>query len=186
MRFYLDLRVIPLLLALASCRGESAPEVGAADPARDEQVDSAATALPGREEFVDRGLRPAGTTRASLAGTLGQPDSIAYEVIPNRHVPGERDTLFTIYYPDLVASVHRPGPGGELLSRVSVMANRHLRYPALGATENAVTAAFGTPDERTDSSLTYHCTTCVAGDNPVVLFLQDGRVHRVQFNFYVD
>ena len=144
------------------------------------------TALPAREEFVTNALRLPGQSRADFARALGDPDSVAAEVVPNRHVPGVTDTLFTLYYPDLTAHLHRPGPGGELTSSVEVRSDRHLRYPAIGVTASTVESAFGPPDLRTDSSLTYRCTTCVAGDDPVELLVRNGRVQRLRFNYYVD
>jgi hypothetical protein len=171
-------------LVLLGCGG------AAPDESQPEPVDAGGTtaqpSLPDREEFVRAGLIPPGSTRAELAEGLGSPDSIDFEVVPNRHVPGAMDTLFTVHYPELVAGIHRPGPGGELLSSFEVSANRHLRYPIIGAPGATVEAAFGPPDERTDSTLTYRCTTCIAGDDPVLLFLQNRDVDRVRFSYYVD
>jgi hypothetical protein len=121
-----------------------------------------------------------------LNGALGEPDSATAEEIPNRHVPGVMDTIFTIYYTDLSARFHRPGGGGDLLSMVQVADNRHLRYPVIGSDLATVEGAFGPPDAVSDSSVTYRCTTCQAGDDPVELALVDGEVRRVRFNYYVD
>src|SRR5690606_23931130 len=108
------------------------------------------------------------------------------EVVPNRHVAGVMDTLFAVHYPGLAVHIHRPGPGGELVSSVEVAANRYLRYPAIGVSGAAVEEAFGPPDERSDSTLTYLCTSCMAGDDPVEIVVHDGRVRRVRFGYYVD
>lgn len=59
-------------------------------------------------------------------------------------------------------------------------------YPVIGLDVATIDGVFGRPDEVSDSSLTYYCTTCVAGDNPVELVIVDGRVRRVRFNYYVD
>src|SRR5690606_36533269 len=142
--------------------------------------------LPDREEFVRGGLVTPGRTRSEIEQTLGTPDSIRFEVVPNRHVPNATDTLFALHYTDLVAGIHRPGPGGELLSSVEVSSNRHLRYPLVGISAEEAEAALGPPDERSDSTLTYRCTTCVAGDDPVVITLANGGVERIRFSYYVD
>lgn len=142
--------------------------------------------LPSLEAFIRDGLSVPAESRASLRDALGDRDSIASEVIPNRHVPGVVDTLFTVYYPGLEVHIHRPGPGGELLSSVDVASNRYLHYPVIGAAGSAIEEAFGAPDDRAPGTLTYLCTTCIAGDNPVHIFLENGRVAGVQFNYYVD
>lgn len=177
--------LIPGLLLLWGCAGgESAdlPRTGDVDAgAPTVQVD-----LPDREEFVRNGLIHPGETRAALAERLGPPDSIHFEVVANRHVPNVTDSLFTVHYRDLTAGIHRPGSGGELLSSVEVTGNRHLRHPVIGMDAAAMLAAFGPPDERTDSTLTYRCTTCIAGDDPVIFTLESGEVRRVRFGYYVD
>lgn len=142
--------------------------------------------LPDRTEFVERGLATAAGSRAELQASLGAADSIAAEVVPNRHVPGVLDTIYTVHYQDLVAILHHPGGGGDLLSMVQVSSNRHLRYPVIGADAQTIDRAFGRPDEASDSSLTYYCTSCQAGNDPVQLVVEDGEVRRVRFNFYVD
>jgi hypothetical protein len=145
-----------------------------------------AAALPDREEFVTRGLGIDAGTRESLRAALGEPDSLGAEVLPNRHVPGVMDTIYTVIHSDLTARIHHPGGGGDLLSSVEVSANRHLRYPVIGLDVARIDAAFGRPDEASDSSLTYSCTSCVAGDDPVQLLFAEGKVRRVRFNYYVD
>ena len=69
---------------------------------------------------------------------------------------------------------------------VDVSDNRHLRYPVIGREMTAIEAAFGPPDASSDSSATYLCTTCQAGDDPVELVVEEGEVRRVRFNYYVD
>lgn len=170
--------LLPLSLALlcAGC-GVSVPSPGpdAAGP-------------PSRDEFVEHGLRPLGESRAELRQSLGEPDSISARVVPNRHVPGAHDTLFTVHYPGLVAHLHRPGPGGEMLAGAEVTDNRYLRYPqvGIGATPRELQGALGLPDEPPDSVYTYSCHACEGVVEPVRLFLRDGRVRRIVFSFYVD
>jgi hypothetical protein len=176
-----------LLFLFVSCKG--APALDEVPPVISSPSDSAEaspSALPDREEFVLRGLRTAAASRAELAETLGDPQNIVAEVVPNRHVPGLLDTIFTVNYPDLTARFHRPGGGGELLSNVEVASNRHLRYPAIGIGRDAIEEAFGAPDEASDSSATYNCTSCIAGDDPVRFIFSDDRVRLIQFSYYVD
>lgn len=176
-----------LMFVLPSCKSRSAADDGAsAANQAPSDVEGAADTLPEREEFVLRGLRTTADTRASLEAALGVPDSIEAEAVPNRHIPGITDTLFTVHYPDIVAHIHRPGGGGELLSRVEVSSNRHLRDDVIGLPRTAIEEAFGAPDESSDSTVTYYCRSCEASENPVELSFRGGRVHRIRFNYYVD
>jgi hypothetical protein len=179
--------LILLSLHLFACRSPSpaADEPRAQGP--DRPPPAAPTAvLPSRGEFVNDGLRTRANDREQLRASLGAPDSVGEEVLPNRHVPGVLDTIFTVHYSDLLARIHHPGGGSDLLSMVQVSDNRHLRYPVIGMRVEAIDRAFGQPDEASDSSLTYYCQTCEAGDDPVQLVIVDGTVRRVRFNYYVD
>lgn len=142
--------------------------------------------LPDRETFVRSALIAPARTRAGLRAQLGEPDSIVHQVVPNRHVPGAVDTLFTVHYPTLLVGLHRPGPGGELLSAVTVFSNEHLQWAVIGAEGVQIEREFGPPDRRNDDGIGYDCRTCIAGNDPVEFVLTDGRVRAVRFNFYVD
>ncbi|HET7275188.1 MAG TPA: hypothetical protein VFI91_08390 [Longimicrobiaceae bacterium] len=174
--------IFPILIVLA-CAGETGPGGGVAS---DAAADISAESLPGREEFVQNGLISPGTDRASFTEALGQPDSASAEIIPNRHIPDAQDSIITIYYPRVIATVHRPGPGGELLKSVQVSDNQFLRYPVIGAASEVIATAFGEPDEQTINTVTYFCTSCTAGNNPVRFSFEDGRVRSVRFSYYVD
>jgi hypothetical protein len=139
--------------------------------------------------IVRQGLRPLGESRAEIARQLGEPDSVTSRVVPNRHIPGVQDTLFTLYYPGLIAHLHRPGSSGEFLTDAIVTSNRYLRYPAvgIGATHQQLQGALGLPDEVPDSVYVYTChTDCMGAEEPVRFFLQNGRVQRIRFSYYVD
>lgn len=180
----LPVRILPLLLA--ACTGGGTPEQQQPAQRPDSVPSVSAAELPERGEFVDNALRVAAETRDEFRASLGEPDRVSQEIVPNRHMPGVQDTIFTLHYPDLVARIHHPGGAGDLLSMVEVSANRHLRYPAIGLDQQAIEQAFGPPDEASGSTLTYHCTSCVAGDNPVELMFEDDELRRVRFNYYVD
>lgn len=143
-------------------------------------------ALPSRVEFVSRGLAFEPESREQLRARLGPPDSVSRAMVPNRHVPGVMDTIYTLHYPELVARIHHPGGGGDLMSMVQVASNRHLRFPILGLSVDRIDSAFGRPDEASDSSLVYYCTTCEAGNDPVEIVFVGGEARRVRFNYYVD
>lgn len=143
--------------------------------------------LPALEGFAREGLISIGATRAEIVARLGEPDSARTAVVPNRHRPGVQDTLFTLHYPALVARIHTPGGGRDLLSSVEVTDDRHLRDPLLGATRAEVEAAWGAPREVRDGWWVYDCASCGEADSPLELaFSDDDRVRAVRFTYYVD
>lgn len=113
---------------------------------------------------------------------------MAARVVPNRHVPGVRDTLFELFYPGLRVGIHHPGGGRDLLSSVVVAEDRYLGFPRLGigTTEEEVREALGVPEAAAGDSLTYLCRTCPGAEEPVTFVLEDGRVVRIRFDYYVD
>ena len=172
--------VVCVLSALiGACGTAPGPEQLPAPPA-------AAVELPDRDVFVASALLAPGATRAELRERWGEPDSVIARVVPNRHVPGVVDTLFTVHHPGLIVGLHRPGVGGELLSAVTVSSNDFLRWPVIGASAAAVERELGPADVRAPERLVYHCRTCVAGDDPVELLLDGDAIVAIRFNYYVD
>ena len=177
-------KLLPVLaLALSACAAPDPPERAPADT-----LASAATArpLPSRDDFLREGLLPIGDSRASLVDTLGEPDSLHSRVVPNRHVPGVQDTLFTLFYPTLTARLHRPGGGRDILAGIEVADNRHLRHPVIGATRARVEEAFGAPDQVEGGRLIFACRSCTGAEEPFELIVENGVVPRVRFPYYVD
>lgn len=177
------------MVSLAAC-GEAAPPEGGAppDPAPAAGQAAGSAPPPSVEDLTRRGLLPLGGSREEIAATLGPPDSVAFRVVPNRHVPGVRDTLFDLFYPDLRIGIHHPGGGRDLLSSVVVASDRYLRFPrpGIGATREEVREALGAPQEAAGDSLTYLCRACPGAEEPVTFVFEDGRVVRIRFDYYVD
>ena len=130
-------------------------------------------------------ILPVNATRAGLEGRFGAPDSVSVRTVPNRHVAGETDSLFTVQYPGLVAGIHTAG-GRDLPAHVVVDDDRFLRAgaPGPGDTGAAVVAALGEPTRRTATALVYECGPEV--EEPVTFHLRDGVVQRVEIGYYVD
>ena len=171
-----------LALAISGCgtpdaRETAPPDTAAAPPA---------APLPSRDDFLRHGLVPVGDTRAAIAARLGEPDSVHSEVVPNRHVAGVQDTLFTLFYPRLTARLHRPGGGSDILAGVEVSDDRYLRFPLIGAARQRVEEAFGAPEHAEGGRLTFACRTCVGAEEPFEVLLEEGRVRSVRFPYYVD
>lgn len=126
-------------------------------------------------------------TRDSLIRKFGPPDSIRSEAIPNRHMSGITDTIFTVFYRDLVATVHKPGGGSDMFSGAWIAHNRYLRTPMIGMAAADVERLYGRPESRTDSSIAYACMgSCTAVEDPVEFVLAGNRVQRVRLSYYVD
>lgn len=174
-----------LTILFVACAAPDPPEAAQADSAA-QTPPARPVALPDRDTFRREGLVPLGDSRATLAETLGEPDSVRTAVVPNRHLPEVRDTLFAVHYPGLVVSLHRPGGGGDMLSGVQVRDNRYLRYPVIGATLREVETAFGPANQVEDGRYSYACRVCGPVDEPFEMIVEDGRVQGVRFAYYVD
>ena len=172
-------------LALAACGGERAepdpPEAPAGADAS--PLPSGPTVICAGLEEVILATHP---TREPLRAAYGEPDSTTTTPVPNRHVPGATDTLFTIHYPGLVALVHKPAEGNDLADFARVEDNRYLTIPSLGVgtTEELVRAALGEPLRVEDGALVYWCGE--GAEQPVSFELADGRVRAVLVDYYVD
>ncbi len=176
----------------SACASGAVREAGAADP---EPPPAAAPLprLPGAtaadrlQQYNDGALAVDASDRSALRNRLGPPDSSAAEPTPNRHVPGQVDSVVAVYYRDLAVELYRTASGVELLQGVDVTANRWLRFaPGIGATVDDLRSELGEPVETTDSTLVFLCTDCGPVEEPMTFFLRDGRVWRVRFAYYVD
>ena len=179
-----------LLLAATGCGG--AGDVPGADlpagvAAPDSSVPSSESLdIPDRDLLFTGMLRLRPSSREEVLDAYGEPDRTTSQTVPNRHVPGETDTLVALHYPDAIVSFHIPGPGGELLSSVEVVDNRYLEYGLIGSSIGQVEREIGAADEVGDSVAKYLCRSCIAGDDPVTLVVKGGEIVRVRFDYYVD
>jgi hypothetical protein len=177
------------LALLSGCTtGQEHRPADSPDTADAEAEAARAEALPPGCDALEETLLRFAPTRAALASRMGPADSVELVTQPNRHVAGVTDSLFTIHYPGLVAGVHKPGGGSDLVSHVAVTDNRYLAFPriGIGAQRDSVISALGPPAEgQADGSvLTYNCG--MGPDQPVMFHIQDGRVSRITIEYYVD
>jgi hypothetical protein len=137
--------------------------------------------------FYEEGLAVAARTRSELREELGEPGAIEGETEPNRHDPARMDSLWTVRYDGLAAEIRTAG-GNDLLERMTVTDSRHLRYrePAIGTTEDAVTAILGDPDREADGDPQYLCAPEPMPDMPITFRIAGGRVAVVVWEYYVD
>ncbi len=169
----------------ASLSGDVAPELPPLPPppATEAGRDSL------RDALVEGGLSlPAGGRRA-LVRELGEPDSVSREPRPNRHVPGQVDTVYTLYYPGLRAEYYDVARGRSLASSAVVRDNRYLAGTPLRIrmTRAEVEDRLGPPQRDRDGDPVYTCARCGGAEDSVVLHYDArDRLEAVEFAYYVD
>lgn len=141
-----------------------------------------------RDRFIRRGLAAIGETRREIRSVLGPPDSVAASAVPNRHVPGETDSIFHLHHDGLTARIHRVYDGRELLSQVAVRDDRHLREAiiGIGMPWREVRERIGEPAGRRDGAHVYECESCGVVEEPVLITVRDDTVAEIRFTYYVD
>lgn len=167
------------MAALSGCGAEDGGEeaLPAPDPS---------SALPATCDNLATVMLDPVPTRDRLRSRFGPADSIGLTTQPNRHVDGVTDSIFTVHYPGLTVRLHKPGGAEALVSHAAVEDNRYLAFPriGIGAREDRVIAALGSPTDRTTDRLTYSCG--MGAEQPVHFELGQGRVARVTIDYYVD
>ena len=141
----------------------------------------------GCQQFTREGLKLKARTREQLAAEAGRPSKTEVEVVANRHVPTQQDSIIRLHYDGMIVQVRKPGPGGEMFEYVSVDKRKWLNFAFFkpGVTIENLVVAIGEPQRREGNNLIYNCGGGEV-ENPVV-FETDGRaVQRIVFNYYVD
>jgi hypothetical protein len=184
-RFILSRTAAPLVLLAVMACGRAQPE------AAPESVWQPAPADSGIAVFFAAGPVHVGSSRADLAAMLGEPDSTQAIAFPNRHDPTVTDSLFTLHYDGLVATVHRAGyDGKEILTSLGITSDRFLQPDSpirLGSPLDAVHAVLGEPDEADAATLTYMCDDCLAAGYDIVHFhVQRDTVRSIEVHYWVD
>ncbi len=141
-----------------------------------------------RDTFIRQGLRMGARTGVEVRTQLGTPTEVEARAVPNPHDPAVTDSIFLWRYDGLDVEIYRTADGRRLLSRATVLDNRHLRFPevGVGVGEEAVRRLLGTPDSEAEEALEFRCASCEGPLEPVRFLLSDGRVRQVDFLFYVD
>lgn len=180
-----------LAIGCGGSRPESEPPDDGSAPGADvpltTTVDAAADgAVPSSCEDLHATMLKVAPTREAFAAEFGAPDSITRSAEPNRHDPAATDSLFTVYYPQLVLDIRTPAGARDMATHVAVQDNRYLAYPGIGigAAASKVEETLGAPTERGPGSLTYQCG--MGAEQPVTFSIADGRVRAVDIAWYVD
>lgn len=141
-----------------------------------------------RDRFIRSGLRPIGETREEIRGSLGEPDSTTRDPMQNRHDPSRTDTIIQLHYPGLTARIHRPADSHDLLDQVTVENSQYLQQDAvrIGMPWSEVRGRLGEPEGERDGGYLYRCDTCGPVSEPITIFVDDGAVSSIRFDYYVD
>ncbi|MBW3535824.1 MAG: hypothetical protein KY453_11520 [Gemmatimonadetes bacterium] len=182
-----------LLLLGCGGGGETPPDpdgTGGAAAAADTDGPAAAEPedTPAADRFVTGALEPVGGSRDEIRTSLGEPDSIGREPVANRHVPDQTDTIVTLHYPELVATLYAATGGDDLLQSVRVTDDAHLRDPAIriGMPWEEARRRLGDPHEMDGEVPVYVCRSCTGAENPVRIHVADGLIQAIEFTYYVD
>jgi hypothetical protein len=141
----------------------------------------------GCQQFAREGLKLKAHSRAELEAEAGRPTQTEVEVVANRHVPNQQDSIIRLHYDGMIVQLRKPGPAGEMFEYVSVDKRKWLNFPFFkpGVSVENLVVAIGEPQRREGNRLVYNCAGGEV-ENPVV-FETDGRaVQRIVFNYYVD
>lgn len=174
-----------LMLALLACsacmreRAETDPDI------------SGQAAESGVEAFLRFGIADIGTTRAELRARLGEPDSVRRGAVANLHDPAVMDSVVTLHYPGVSAEIYVASfDRRELLASLVLSDDRHLRGESplrMGMPVDEILLALGEPVRRTDSLLSYECTTCGLGANDTLeLHVAGGALRRIEVQYWID
>lgn len=129
-------------------------------------------------------MHDAASSRSAVRASFGEPDSVSVRSVPNRHVPGQIDSVFRFHYPDGMVAIYSVTGGDDLFARAEAGSNRFLAYrPTLGTPVDSLTAWFGPPARESGSYLTYEVGE--AGGE-IVFAVHDGVLGRVMFIPYLD
>jgi hypothetical protein len=135
-------------------------------------------------------LDPSADARA-LRERLNEPLRVETEAVPNRHVPGQTDTVRTLVYDGLALELYEVTGGAVFLQEVTVTGEDYETAEGLGvaSTRDEVEAVYtnSTSAEPTDEGtvVTYERAN---GPTPVVLRVryEGDRVAAMTWSFYVD
>ena len=198
----LALLLSALLTAVWGCEpraGKNVPK--GAEPSQDDTVGSRPEVQPGTgtapqasnplgvdvETLLENaGNRDSETGQLSILDRLNEPKRVSAESRPNRHVPGQIDTLRTLHYDDVQIAVYEVSGGKEILQSVTVTGPSLIapRGVEVGAGRPAVVDELGEPDEQDGEEYVY----LDDGPMPTRFHIQfeGDTVRRMEWRFPID
>ena len=128
-------------------------------------------------------------TPATVVERFGEPDSRTASPTPNRHVPGQTDSIVTLEYREGLRIRFYSVTGGDALLQSATVSSPgivDLGPVDVGTSWDAVRATLGPPSGRREGDPYYACADCPAAENPVFFELADDVVEAVRYTYYVD
>lgn len=144
--------------------------------------------------LIVRPLELLGDSRESVEGVLGPPSEMEMGLHRNRHRDSATDTLYRLDYPHLAVEVYESMSGSGqrrqlLVSLTLTRSDRRLTGELLlGATRARIVSLLGEPDLEFDDFIEYRNEGELADESAysVSLYLQQGRLQRMTWNYPVD
>jgi hypothetical protein len=184
----LGIKLLKTLLAtsllLTAC---SDPAPRTASSTSGSPASDTASASAGCQQFTREGLKLKARTRAALEAEVGRPTKTEVEVVANRHMPDQQDSIIRLHYDGVIVQLRKPGSGGEMFEYAAVDKRKWLNFPYFkpGVGNDNVIAAIGEPQRRDGKRLVYNCAGGEA-EEPIVFETDGTTVQRIVFNYYVD
>ncbi|MFW5973121.1 MAG: hypothetical protein ACOCTG_03940 [Bacteroidota bacterium] len=146
------------------------------------------------ETMVEQTLSPApDRPYPPFLDRLNEPERVETEVVENRHVPGQMDTVRTYIYDGLEIEVYdRSQDERKLVRRIELLEpgfDHGLEFD-VGDQEMDVRQAMGEPEEAENGELRFRLTQNaddpVSAPNHLHVRLRNDRVDALRWSFYVD
>ena len=139
-------------------------------------------------DLVDAAMeRAPGQDSLTVLDRLNPPLRIEAVPRPNRHIPGQIDTLRTFHYAGLQFTVYDvSGSAKEIMQRIVVTDSAYTTEAGVhvGMRPQQVRVALGAPSEVTDGTFVYELSRVTPNQLRVVFGA--GRATRLEWDFYVD
>lgn len=130
-----------------------------------------------------------GQTMATIRQAMGAPSVTTSEFSDNRHERELCNTTFTLHYPGTVIQVPElPGGPREFLLKVQLSrALKQLELPvSFGDSQESVRCVLGQPLLMSHDAFTYYGPESEVGSDSVVLQFTEGRLTRIEWNYFID
>jgi hypothetical protein len=161
---------------------------GAAEGAPPGDAAPAGPAPPRVTQLIGDALRRDGNlTRRQLVGRLGAPTGVEHEPVANTYDPEQVDTLRTLQYPGLSATVYDVTREPKaFLIRLAVTDARYESPEGLrvGASADAVVDRVGPPTERRAGGAEWVYRENRSAPTAMIVSVDDGRVAQIVWEFY--
>ena len=179
------------VLVGASCTPsspDSAPLSGA--PAEETETSTPPGAPPARPGVPLADLLAPGADARALLARLDPPRRTNVEAVANRHVPGQVDTVRTLFYDGLRLEVYEVSGSGAFVQEVEVTGPGYTTAEGvgLGTSRDAVEAAYGPALHTEGDATTYQIGTGADDPAPTMLTVRfkGNVVAALEWALYVD